>query len=103
MTTLRRKPAAFDLFKFFIFFTLHQRTLKCYKEMCLILHRKKDYIRKLMAISVAQHPESSATKNSMLLEKTKDRCKALMQIKICTIDNKLKKKKKKIGHLLRLG
>lgn len=44
-----------------------------------------------MPISVAQHPESSATKNSMLLEKTKDRCKALMQIKTCTIDNKLKK------------
>lgn len=31
----------------------------------------------------------------MLLEKTKDRCKALMQIKIYTIDNKPKKKKKK--------
>lgn len=30
----------------FIFFTLHQRTLKCYKERCLILHGKKQNNRK---------------------------------------------------------
>lgn len=29
------------IFPFYFFFTLHQRTLKCYKERCLILHGKK--------------------------------------------------------------
>lgn len=63
--------------------------------MCLILHQKKDYIRKLMPISVARHPESGATKNSMLLEKTKDRCKALMQIKVFFLYNWQQTKQKK--------
>jgi len=50
-----------------------------------------------MPISVAQHTESSATKNSMLLEKTKDRCKALMQKKSVQLTTNRKKKKEKLG------
>lgn len=84
----------------FYFFTLHQRTLKCYKEMCLILHGKKR--KRTTSIStdsgyrlVAQlnRKRTATERNSTLsLEKTKDLCKALMPIFS-------KKKKKKIIYL----
>lgn len=84
------------IFPFYFFFTLHQRTLKCYKEMCLILHGKKQ--KRTTSIStdggyrlVAQlnRKRTATEKNSTLsLEKTKDLCKALMQIsKNYTTDN----------------
>lgn len=47
-----------------------------------------------MPISVAQHTERSATKNSMLLEKTKGPLQSSNAKKMCTIDNKQKKNKK---------
>lgn len=42
-TPERRQPAALNplFFLFDFFFTLHQRTLKCYKEMCLTLRGKE--------------------------------------------------------------
>lgn len=84
------------IFPFYFFFTLHQRTLKCYKERCLILHGKKQ--KRTTSIStdggyrlVAQlnRKRTATEKNSTLsLEKTKDLCKALMQIsKNYTTDN----------------